>query len=123
MRFRLFRMGIEGAIAVGNLSLLGIAMLVYLATSPPAGADYDSAGSGEFLVAYVMTRAVLVLTFPVGWLGWLVSYGELLTAVIFVPLNAYLWGYTVAAIVRPRKPRRPTCHKSDADVPLRERAD
>jgi len=100
-------MGIEGAIAVANLILMGAALLVLLAMFPD-GLDYGSATKGEILVAETVKIVVVVLAFPVGWISCFVEpvHGPPLTAMVFVPLNAYVWGYSVAAFLRFLKARR-----------------
>lgn len=96
MQWRLFRMGIEGKVAVANLTLVGCALLV-LANG--------NAGSAAWCTAWQVARVgFAILSCPVGWLSMpgetldgppidLILYG------IFLPLNAYLWGYVVAAVL------------------------
>ena len=104
MPFRLFKMDIQGKVAVANLLLVG-----------------NLPGVDAFSATRVLRKAsqwwrLLPNTrwrfwfFPVGWLAQ-TSHG--LFSVIFVPLNAYLWGKVVETILektqeekkRPR-PRR-----------------
>ena len=108
MRLRLFKMGTEGKVAVANLALMSAALLVFLITFPNAEVKYDSASEGELLVARAVGIIVAVLAFPVGWVSAILGgvSDPPVTAVIFVPLNAYMWGYVVAAFLRWRKARR-----------------
>lgn len=116
MGFRLFRMGIEGKVAVANLALIGCALVVILLNGPGGTDVWYSAGG----IAYL---AVAVLGFPVGWISIIFASvhepgpGLLFLGPIFLPLNAYVWGYTVAAIrrqTRARKARR----MGAAEVPV-----
>ncbi len=107
MRFRLFKMGIEGKVATANLGLVGLVLVAFLIRFPSGIVDHDMASKGMLVFASVLEVILAVFSFPVGWLSMLfigVS-GPPVTAVIFVPLNAYLWGYIVAAVVRRRKSR------------------
>ncbi len=106
---RLFRKGLEANVAVINLALVACALLVLrltLACDPPPSGLVVSAAA----CAYIM---VLILSFPVGWLSVLLAGGEIgsvfmvfVLACIFLPLNAYLWGYIAAVIVRRRAVRK-----------------
>ena len=104
MRLRLFRMGIEGKIAVANLALIGCALCVVRASISIRSEGWRAASA-------VAEVAVAVLGFPVGWISVLGgdtggSEMVLILGAIFLPLNAYLWGYVVAAVVRRcRQPR------------------
>ena len=60
-----------------------------------------------FRMVGVFTLAVL--SFPVGWLGALFGTCAPLggfALIIFIPLNAYLWGYATASIQRSSKARK-----------------
>ena len=98
MGFRLFRMGIEGKIAVANLALIGCALCV-------VRASIYIRSEGWLAARAVAEVAVAVLGFPVGWISALGgdtggSPMVFILGAIFLPLNAYLWGYVVAAVVR-----------------------
>jgi hypothetical protein len=95
MKLRLFRMGLEGKVAVANLSLLGCALIVMF--GPQAWMN-----EGSLAVAGVAYVVAAVLTFPAGWMAAVYGPPLLVFAIgaIMFPLNAYLWGYTVAAFVR-----------------------
>ena len=116
MRFRLLRMGIEGKVAVANLALIGCALLVVLASVHNRSEGWFAAGT----VAYAV---VAVLGFPAGWFAMLGETASGLSGppmfvfmlgAIFLPLNAYLWGYVVAAIVRRCRKSHNAC-RSTAD--------
>ncbi len=108
MKLRLYKMGIEGAVAVVNLSLIGVALVAFRVAFPKGFIDHNAASATRLLVADLVWFAVHVLSFPVGWLGYLLDGSDhwLLTAPIYIPLNAYVWGYTVAAIRRKRRRRQ-----------------
>ena len=108
MGFRLFRMGIEGKVAVINLGLFGLVLTAHLIAFPGAVINGDSTPKDMLLLACIL------LSVPVGWLSiqFSLTFGveALLTAVIFVPLNAYLWGYVVAAVIRRWRKSYKACH-------------
>jgi len=112
MRFRLFRMSLQGWVATANLVLIGTALLVRRLSFPDGVVNVDRATSGELALAEVVDVAVAVLSFPVAWVGQLfLPLSEPgLGPFVFVPLNAYFWGFLVArsyALLRGRwrKPR------------------
>jgi len=91
MPFRLYKMTLDGKIAVANMLLIIAVFLVFPLTSYGSGGLPDPVG----------VLAILVLTFPVGWLSafFLNHFRDqpLLAVVlvaVFVVLNAYLWGYS-----------------------------
>ena len=105
MRWRLYRMDLERKIAVGNLALPAIVLVVFLATFRDGG--LHTATEAERIVHGGVTIAMAILTFPVGWFpAFLGSSGASVALVVFVPLNAYLWGYAAAAFIRLLKRRR-----------------
>jgi hypothetical protein len=109
MQIRLFKMGIEGKVAVANLVLLGLALAV-LRVAFPEEVARETTSTGEVALAYGLGITIAVLSFPVGWLSLLFSttHGheiEIIAAMVYFPLNAYLWGYIVAAVARWRKRR------------------
>ena len=113
MRLRLYKMEIEGKVAVANLGLVGLVLVVFLIADGVVNTDTTSEGMLTF--KFVLHAIIMVLTFPVGWLSNMCTgvSGPPVTAVIFVPLNAYLWGYIVAAVVRRRKSRRECAGSAD----------
>ena len=104
MQFRLFKMGIESKVAVVNLTLLGCALVVMF------GALCRWTDEPWLAVAGLAYIATAILTFPVGWLVLLGISGPSVLVfalgAIFFPLNAYLWGSVVAAIIRLHRTRR-----------------
>ena len=111
MRWHLYKMSLEGAIAVANLVLIGIILAVFMAAFPEGVVYHDRATKAELMLAYILEVALIVLAFPVGWASALLDGGTLpqltlMLAIVFVPLNAYLWGYVGAAIVRFVRARR-----------------
>ena len=120
MRWRLFRMGIEGKVAFANLGLVGLALAAFLIAFPDGVVHHDSTSEGMLAFASILQVMLAVLSFPVGWLSFLLDgmHGLGVTAVIFVPLNAYLWGYIVAAVVKWRK-SRPQGASSADDTSIR----
>jgi len=119
MKWRLYRMEMEGKIAVCNLGLLLIVLLVFLATFPEAYVNHNTATETEFLIADSVFVAAAILIFPVGWLsnaGMGVS-GPPVFCFIFVPLNAYLWGYSFAALFRVFKRCRQRRQRATDEIP------
>jgi len=103
--FRLYKMSLEGKIAVANMLLILAVVLVY----PRMLSSYGS----DVLFDPVGVLAVAALTFPVGWLGgYLFSKfcDQPLLAVVllgvFWVLNAYFWGIVLAKLVRAVRARR-----------------
>ena len=106
MRLRLWRMDTEGKIAVGNLGLTAIAILVVLLITTLSD-GHPGPTASMFRVVGVF--ALAVLSFPVGWLGVLFGTCAPLggfALIIFIPLNAYLWGYVAASIQRSSNARK-----------------
>ena len=103
MRFHLYKMTLEGKIAVANMLLIHAVVLVLRVSACPILC------SGGPLPSATATLALAALTFPVGWLSVLFAdefCGQPLLAVVFVPLNAYFWGYVLAKLVRAVRARR-----------------
>ncbi len=106
MPLRLYKMGIEGKVAVINLALIGCALAVILHTVDINPFFMDA----RWVIAReAATIAIAVLGFPMGWIAvlGLSTNGPdetvFVLLMIFLPLNAYVWGYVVGAIVRLRK--------------------
>jgi len=83
---------------VANLLLVGCALAVILAAVHIGTDGWYAAGEFASVV-------VAILGFPVGWISMLgastCDSGEIfILGAVFLPLNAYLWGYIVAAVVR-----------------------
>lgn len=107
MQLRLFKMSLEGKVAVANLALVGLALLAYRITCPRNDVELFCSSKEMLAFVHAMEVMIVIFSFPVGWSSLLqpgVS-GPPITAPIFVPLNAYFWGYLVAAIVRRRQAR------------------
>ena len=105
MSFRFFKMGFEGKVAVANLASVGACLLVILLEAHLQSDAWRSAGA-------VAEKLMVVLAFPVGWLSFLAStvsgppLMEYVLLTIFLPLNAFLWGYTAAAAIQWRRRRK-----------------
>jgi hypothetical protein len=93
----LYKMGLAAKIAVANMAMMCCALAVfrYSMDQPPPEKFSLPAGT-----------AIGILAFPVGWLATLSAamddpgVGLAFGAVIFLPLNAYVWGYSLAPLVR-----------------------
>jgi len=118
MRLRLFKLGLEGKVAVTNLLLIGCALAVVRIGIALGFPELDAHAQHELwatagAIAWIM---VVVLSFPVGWLSAVLGSGDsfmvTILAAVFLPLNAYLWGYVVAAIVKWRRARKAQPDKS-----------
>lgn len=116
MQFRLYKMGIEGKVAVANMALINCALAVILY-------HVHIQSEGSRAAAEIASGAMIVLGFPVGGISLIgssmhgpdVMFFTLLA--IFLPLNAYVWGYTVAAIVSSHKARRARRLSGDQESP------
>ena len=106
MLFRLYKMTLEGKIAVANMLLILAVVLVYPRTLSSYGFDV--------LPGPVGVLAFCALTFPLGCTlgGYFLSKFcdqpllAVVLFVVFVVLNAYFWGYVLAKLVRAvRAPR------------------
>jgi hypothetical protein len=104
MRFRFFKLpGFEGRVAIANLLLIGFMLVTHLIAFPEIWVDVDKTSPRMRMFDDVLFGVVIVLAFPVGWLSMMDYHA--LASVIFLPLNAYLWGYAAAAIIHWRKNR------------------
>lgn len=121
MRVRLYKMRLEGWVAVGNLLLVGLALGTFLVAFPDLTVNVDTASPRMLALDSAINVALAILTFPVGWLSDLFRLGVSgppITAVIFVPLNAYLWGYVAAALIKWGRARKAR-HRGAADSAVR----
>lgn len=95
MRWHLYKMGVQGAIATINLVAFGVALAVWLATSQGTGWNIINK-PWVHGAALIMLKAT---TFPLIWIGDYLGTKEvspcvaILYLAIVVPLNAYLWGF------------------------------
>lgn len=101
-RFRLYRMSLEGKIAVANLILIGLLIVIYVMVFPNADIDWYNTTPLQSFLKKTLEVVISALAFPVGWFSYVIDppSGPSLAAVLFVPLNAYLWGHTLAAVYR-----------------------
>ena len=98
MELRLYKMGPEAKVAVANLLLLDLLMVLMHLMAQPGEPPLDA-------VTPPVLAALALLTFPVGWVAWAIEVWLgppplPLSTPVFVILNAYFWGYAVAAIRR-----------------------
>ena len=102
MRFRLFRMSLQGWVATADLVLVGSALLVRRLSFRDGVLNLDRVTPGELALVRVVDLAIAVLTFPVAWVGelFLPLSEPGLAAFVFVPLNACFWGFLVARSCR-----------------------
>lgn len=108
MRVNLSKPRLHGVVAIINLALIGMILLTFLVAFPGGVVDQDTTSRNGLLLASTLEILLAVLSFPLGWLSLLFRAGVSgppWAAVIFVPLNAYLWGYIAAAVVNWRKTR------------------
>ena len=122
MRLRLYKMGLEGKVAVGNLLLLGLVLAAQIIAFPSGVIDVDRTSPSILRLVSLIELAEGILTFPLNVMIMVTTpmSGPPITAVIFVPLNAYLWGYVAAAIITRRRLRGG--HSGKAHGGDRERA-
>jgi len=105
MPFRLYKMGLEAKVAVANMALINCALAVILY-------HVHIQSEGSRATAEIAQITIAVLGCPVGWIGMLYVMSAhqypfgFFQLMIFLPLNAYVWGKTVEAIVRRLKARR-----------------
>lgn len=106
MRINVFRMGLRNWVALANLALFGLALVVYLVSDPTCVDECKLPWPPHVTLARAAEVLGAVISFPVGWLsaiGGSVSHpfeSRVALAVVFVPLNAYLWGFLTEAIIR-----------------------
>lgn len=94
MRLSLFKMTVQGKVAVFNLVLFAILVLV-----------------GEFILdrfhcegttlSSVFNAAFVVITCPLGWFASAMSCREtdtLMYLIFLQPINAYMWGYAASGV-------------------------
>lgn len=101
-------MNLAGKIAVANLICVGFYFLLHRCLFPEGVVHVDREPAWKLAVADGLGCVRLVLTFP---LGWAYTFGgpslNDIGYVVFVPLNAYLWGWIgQAAWRRNRRSRR-----------------
>lgn len=102
MEFRLSRMTLQGKVAVTNLLLIACCVKITMADILPWG------GWADHAVSFVLSA----LSFPIGWLSLLARdrLTSLLTLGVYIPANAYLWGFLVAELSKWRRQRKPGQH-------------
>lgn len=89
----IWRLNMVGTIAVANLACFGICGIVHLYFFPSGSLRVDLEPAWKLRIDDVLTFSMLFLAFPIGWFGGLWSPpGPPWGAVIFVPVNAYVWG-------------------------------
>ena len=76
MRLHLYRMRLEGWVAVGNLLLVGLALGTLLLAFPDSVVNVDTASERMLALASALNATIAVLTFPVGWLSELFRLGS-----------------------------------------------
>lgn len=86
-----------GAIAVANLSCFGLCGLLHLCLFPGVVVHVDQEPHWKLAIDDALGIAMIFLTFPVGWLGGCFQGTDMpgppLLDVVFVPINAYVWGW------------------------------
>jgi len=108
-------MGLEAKVAVANMALINCALGVILY-------DVHIQSEGSRAAAEVAMIAIVVLGSPVGWFPLFCpgAFGDpiaMFLAMIFLPLNAYVWGKTVEAIVNWHKARKTPRTSGDHESP------
>jgi len=117
MPFRLYKMGLEAKVAVANMALINCALAIILY-------DVHIQSEGSRAAAEIAQITIAVLGCPAGWFS-LLGAGTvsgppamaMLLAMIFLPLNAYVWGKTVEVIVRRHKAHRDRRLSGDQESP------
>jgi CDP-diglyceride synthetase len=100
MQFRLSGMTLQGKVAVANLLLIASCVKIEMAEVFPWG------GWADQMVSFALSA----LSFPLGWLSFLMIRNRLMTCLslgLLIPANAYLWGYLVTVAARWRRRRQP----------------
>ncbi len=111
MGFHLYKMTLQGKIAVANLTVMGLAMLIL----------EHGHGAWQRQISDVLETIVIVMMFPFGGFGFMCAAGNMSIGMIAgvcatVILNAYFWGYVVDAIVRRVKRQLPWTPPPDGPV-------
>lgn len=91
-----------GAIAVANMSCIGLICALHLYLFPGGVVHTNLEPHWKFVIDNVIIFSALILAFPAGWIGGLLSPppGAPWLVVVFVPINAYLWGWAGEAAWR-----------------------
>lgn len=119
MAFHLYKMTLQGKIAMANLTAIGLAAVSFLLIYPKG--LYSDAMMAHRQWADFFIVVVMVVSFPVGWVGGFLGDsfcclgGHIIDFPLSVPLNAYLWGYVGEALARRRRQRQKS--KPPADAP------
>lgn len=118
MQFHLYKMTLQGRIAVAILALIGLSMATYLVLFPKG---YVTGNDWRHQVMAVLgVMSAILSCFPIGWLGWMLGDGGFIEGIViiglFMILNAYLWAYTIAAIVRRVKRQLPWTPPPDGPI-------
>lgn len=95
---RIWRLGPVGSIATANLVCFGIFGVLHIVLFPDGIAHVDRGSPWESSVQKALLSGMLSLSFPVTWLGSMCCFPLMggappLEALIFVPINAYVWGW------------------------------
>ncbi|MBI5725810.1 MAG: hypothetical protein HZA50_17755 [Planctomycetes bacterium] len=90
-------MGIKGLVAICNMGLICLAIIAYM-IFVPEDKYLEKAFESGFYVATTIMTVVVVFSFPIGWLCMAPPFNAephfiLDGACIFIPLNAYFWGW------------------------------
>jgi hypothetical protein len=93
-----------GAIAVANLAIFGLCGLLHLCLFPGGVVHVNQEPRWKLATDEALAIAMMSVSFPVGSLGFYFHGTDMpgppLLDVIFVPLNAYVWGWIGASAWR-----------------------
>ena len=100
-RFTLYKMTMQGKIAVFNLVAVGIVLLALMILSPPGESNGAEIVPWKETIGSILGFVLVILVFPLGWLiaPFLLAEGPCVGPIILFPLNAYLWGHLLKRIV------------------------
>jgi hypothetical protein len=102
----IWRLNTVGTIAVANLACFGFLGLLLPQKHPGGVLYFDREPGWRRALEEMLLYGMLFLAFPVGWLSGLYPpIGPPWAAVVFVPVNAYVWGKYGAFLW--------DCHKKD----------
>lgn len=101
------KLNLIGKIAIANMAGVGVCALIDLWMFPSGIRRVGVDPNWMFTVDSILIWISVILVFPIGWfMEWVFNPGIHATMtpliLVYVPANAYLWGYLVNHFVKRR---------------------